>query len=300
MIAKLHARQMTNTQFALLLLVPSLLIISMVIVFPLIYSLGLSFTNHNLLRPTMKFIGLKNYNKLMGSETYWQILGNTITISFFSVLGQTVIGMAVALLLNTGVKGVKVFRGLALTCWAVPALAAGILWLLIFNAEYGILNHILRITGIIKEFVPWLTHEIWAKCAVIITFIWRGTPFIMVMFLAALQTIPKDIIDSSKIDGAGAVRRFIHVTIPTIRPIIMIATLLQVIMIFQNFIIIHSITEGGPANGTKTLAIHVYEIAFDAWKMGRATAIGVTWLLILLIFSVFYMRYVGGKEQKIY
>jgi multiple sugar transport system permease protein len=300
MIANLNARQMTNTQFALLLLVPALLIISMVIVFPLIYSLGLSFTNHNLLRPATKFIGLKNYNKLMHNATYWQIMRNTIIISFFSVLGQTVIGMTVALLLNTGIKGMKLFRGLALTCWAVPALAAGILWLLIFNAEYGILNHILRITGVIKDFVPWLTHMVWAKFAVIITFIWRGTPFIMVMFLAALQTIPKDIIDSSKIDGAGAIRRFIHITIPTIRPIIMIATLLQVIMIFQNFIIIHSITEGGPANGTKTLAIHVYEIAFDAWKMGRATAIGVTWLLLLLVFSVFYMRYVGGKEQKIY
>ena len=120
------------------------------------------------------------------------------------------------------------------------------------------------------------------------------------MFLAALQTIPQDIIDSSKIDGAGAIKRFTYVTVPTIRHIIMIATLLQVIMIFQNFIIIHSITEGGPANGTKTLCIHVYEMAFDAWKMGRATAIGVTWLLFLFIFSIFYMRYVGGKEQKIY
>ncbi len=300
MIAKLNVRQLNNTQFALLLLLPALIIISMIIVFPLIYSLGLSFTNKNLLRPSSKFIGLKNYKKLMHSETYWQILNNTVIISFFSVLGQTIVGMALALLLNTGIKGMKIFRGLALTCWAVPALAAGILWLLIFNAEYGILNHLLRVTGIIKDFIPWLTREIWAKIAIIITFIWRGTPFIMVMFLAALQTIPKDIIDSSKIDGAGPVRRFIHVTIPTIRHIIMIATLLQVIMIFQNFIIIHSITVGGPANGTKTFCIYVYELAFDAWKIGRATALGVTWLLMLLLFSIFYMRYVGGKEQKIY
>ena len=295
-----RSQNLTNFQFAVLLLLPALVIISLVIVFPLIYSIGLSFTNNNLLRPTSKFIGLRNYDKLFQSETYWQILRNTIIISFFSVLGQTVIGMALALLLNQGIKGMKIFRGLALTCWAVPALAAGILWLLIFNAEYGIFNYILKISGIIKEYIPWLTHMIWAKAAVIITFIWRGTPFVMVMFLAALQTIPQDIIDSSKIDGAGASKRFFHITVPTIRHIIMIATLLQVIAIFQNFIIIHSITEGGPANGTKTLCIHVYEIAFDAWKMGRATAIGVTWLIILLVFSVFWLRYVGGKEQKIY
>jgi len=300
MIAKFNPRKLTNAQFALLLLLPALTIICSIIVFPLIYSFGLSFTDKNLLRENAKFIGLENYRKLMGSESYWQILSNTVIISFFSVLGQTILGMALALLLNTGIRGMKIFRGLALTCWAVPALAAGILWLLIFNAEYGILNHILKTIGIISEFIPWLTHMIWAKVAVIITFIWRGTPFIMVMFLAGLQTIPNDIIDSSKIDGAGPVRRFIHVTIPTIRPIIMIATLLQVIMIFQNFIIIHSITEGGPANGTKTLCIQVYEIAFDAWKIGRASAIGVTWLLLLLLFSIFYMRYVGGKEQKIY
>jgi multiple sugar transport system permease protein len=260
----------------------------------------LSFTNYSYVLPDAKFIGLKNYFILFGNATYWKILANTVVISFFSVLGMTVFGMTIALLLNQAIRGVKIFRGLALVCWAVPALAGAIIWMLILNEQYGILNHLLIVAGVIDETIPWSSHWLWAKVSVCMVFIWRGTPFLMVTFLAALKTIPDDVIDAAKIDGAGPIRRFINITIPTIRPIVMIVTLLQVIAVFQNYIIIMTITSGGPANATKTLIIQAYEYAFDAWKMGRASALGVTWLLFLLVFSIFYIRFVGGKEQKIY
>lgn len=289
-----------ETRYALMLLIPALIIICIVVVFPLIYSFGLSFTNKYVLSPSTKFIGFRNYILILSSSGYWQILGNTIIIAFGSVAVMTTIAMSMALLLNKTIKGIKLFRGLALMSWAVPALAAAMIWKLMLNQETGIINYLLNTTGITENSIPWVTHEVWAKIAICFVFAWRGTPFLMVIFLAALKTIPSEIIDAAKIDGASAISRFRHITIPIIRPIIMIATLLLVIMIFQNYEIIMQTTEGGPANGTKTLAIRAYELAFNSWRMGRATAVGITWLLFLFVFSLLYMRFVGGRDQKIF
>jgi len=289
-----------ETRYALMLLIPALIIICIVVVFPLIYSFGLSFTNKYVLSPNTKFIGFRNYILILSSSGYWQILGNTIIIAFGSVAVMTTIAMSMALLLNKTIKGIKLFRGLALMSWAVPALAAAMIWKLMLNQETGIINYLLNTTGITENSIPWVTHEVWAKIAICFVFAWRGTPFLMVIFLAALKTIPSEIIDAAKIDGASAISRFRHITIPIIRPIIMIATLLLVIMIFQNYEIIMQTTEGGPANGTKTLAIRAYELAFNSWRMGRATAVGITWLLFLFVFSLLYMRFVGGRDQKIF
>ena len=226
-----------ETRYALMLLIPALIIICIVVVFPLIYSFGLSFTNKYVLSPSTKFIGFRNYILILSSSGYWQILGNTIIIAFGSVAVMTTIAMSMALLLNKTIKGIKLFRGLALMSWAVPALAAAMIWKLMLNQETGIINYLLNTTGITENSIPWVTHEVWAKIAICFVFAWRGTPFLMVIFLAALKTIPSEIIDAAKIDGASAISRFRHITIPIIRPIIMIATLLLVIMIFQNYIL---------------------------------------------------------------
>ena len=173
-----------------------------------------------------------------------------------------------------------------------------LLAMIIFNTEYGILNFTLKSIGFLDKNLAWLGRPWASKFALIFAYGWRGIPFFMVMILAALQTIPKDIIEAAAIDGANSIKRFMVITFPYIRHILILSCLLSVVRLFQDITLIFILTKGGPLYATTTLAVHVYKEAFEKFQMGRAAAIGVTWLIFLLFISRFYIKMVLKDEFR--
>lgn len=281
-----------------LLLVPAFLIAAVVLVYPLGNGIILSLTSYSLIAPSYSWVGIQNFLSIFSDLVYWEVFANSIVIVFASVAGQLVLGLIVALLLNTRLPLRGLFRSAVFVIWIIPMMVVSLLWMVIYNSEFGILNFLLARLGLIGERIYWLGRPWPARFSLIITYGWRGVPFFMVMILDALQTIPGDIIDAAKIDGANAVQRFRVITIPYIRHIILLSCLLSAVRLFQDITLIYILTNGGPVYATTTLGLHVYKQAFTGFQMGRAAAIGITWMLFLLILAVFYIRTVTRTEFR--
>ena len=235
---------------------------------------------------------------MLSDPVYWEVFRNSILIIFAAVAVQLVVGLAVALLLNTHMPLRGVFRSSVFVIWIIPQIVISLLWLIMYNSEYGILNYVLKGIGVIDEYVVWLGRPWPARIAHIITHGWRGVPFFMVMILAALQTIPTDIVDAARIDGAGSFQRFRVITVPFIRHIVGLSCLLSVVRLFQDITLTTILTQGGPVYATTTLGMYVYKEAFVGFQMGRASAIGVTWLVFLILLAAVYVRMVTKTEFR--
>jgi len=288
---------LSDRWLSILLLVPALAIIGGVLLFPLIEAFRISFTSLNLIGFKGKFVGLKNYLVIFRSAVYQQVLINTLLISVTTVALRFAAGMGLALIINRTFRGRTIVRGLLVLPWLIPSVVVGLLWAWLFDSDIGIVNYVLVVLGVIPANLSWLAENVLAKVAVIIAFTWAGTPFIMMVMLAGLQTIPSEINESAAIDGAGKFSVFRFITLPFLRPLIAINTLLSIVYIFQNFAIIYMLTKGGPGYATEIFSLFVYETAFNSGRLGRASAIGVTWMLLLLGFSIVYVRLIAGKEE---
>jgi multiple sugar transport system permease protein len=283
--------------FPYLLVGPAFLICCLVLVYPLIHSIVLSFTDYSLIRPrSFNWVGFENYLELFKSIEYWQVLFNCIFIISLSVFTAASIGLSLALILNMNIFFRSFFRSAIFTIWIVPIMVISLLWMIIFNADFGILNYVLLQFGIIENKIMWLGQKWPARFALIITYGWWGIPYYMIMMLAALQTIPKDIVEASIIDGAGAFQRFCRITMPYISHILLLCCLISTIRLFQDVTAIFTLTSGGPVNATTTLAMKVYVEAFRKFQMGPAAAVGVTWLVLLLILANQYLKLVVKRQ----
>jgi len=289
---------LTDRALPYLLLVPALLVGGVVLVYPLVNGILLSFTSYTFIQPQYKWIGVRNFASLFKDPIYWEVLLNTVTLTFSAVILQLALGLALALLLNSSIPFRGGFRGGVFFIWIMPEIVAALIWMIMLNSEFGILNFLLQWLGIAKHNVVWLGRPLEAKASLIMVYAWRGTPFFMVMILAALQTVPSTIVDASKIDGANAVQRFFVIIIPYIRDIIILCCLLSVVRLFQDVTQVTILTNGGPIYSTTTLAVHVYKQAFVGLQMGRAASVGVTWLIFLFVLAVFYIRLVTKGEFR--
>jgi multiple sugar transport system permease protein len=291
--------RLTNTQFSLLLLLPTFAILTFTVLYPLIRGIYLSFTSYSLvnLGAGVQWIGLENFKTLLSSPAYREVWVTTIIFVIGSVAGQFLLGFITAIVLNQSIISRNLFRGVLLTPWVVPTVVSALLWKWIFNQQYGMFNYILNSLGIIPNFIAWIGDPQTALFSVILANIWKGFPFHMIVLLAALQTIPTDIVEAAIIDGATALQRFRYITLPYLRYIIMIDLLISIIWTFQSFTTIWTMTEGGPITATTTLAISIYRTAFQAFDMGMGAAIGTTWLVAMLIFSVVFVRIIGGTTK---
>ena len=291
--------RLTNTQFSLLLLLPTFAILTFTVLYPLIRGIYLSFTSYSLVNLTagIQWIGLENFKTLLSSPAYRDVWMTTLIFVAGSVAGQFLLGFITAIVLNQTIISRNLFRGMLLTPWVVPTVVSALLWKWIFNQQYGMFNYILNSLGIIPNFIAWIGDPQTALFSVILANIWKGFPFHMIVLLAALQTIPTDIVEAAVIDGASAIQRFRYVTLPFLRYIIMIDLLISIIWTFQSFTTIWTMTEGGPITATTTLAISIYRTAFQAFDMGMGAAIGTIWLVVMLIFSVVFVRIIGGTSR---
>lgn len=297
-ISKPSKRRRNEALFAFVLILPALIILAMVIFIPLIQALRLGFTNANLLNTGMaSYIGWDNFSRLFHDDIFWTAFKNTLEFIIACGIGGLVIGMALALFLNENIPFRNFFRGIALIPWVVPGVVIALLALYMFNQEAGVINWVLVKLGLSHHFIEWFGSTKYALWAEIFSTIWQQTPFYMLMILAGLQTVPQDQYEAARIDGASRIQSFLHVTLPNIRGILLIITSLMVIWNFNTFDIIWTTTEGGPANSTMTLSIYVYRQAFKGLNVGYASAIGLVWLVFLLLFSVFYIKALRGRDE---
>ena len=287
--------RLTDTQFGVLLVLPALVLFALITVYPLFNSMYQGFLEKSLLWPGEEYVGLENIEKVL-EDDFGDLLMTTLTFTIYATVLPFVIGFAVALILNSSIPGKGLLRSLFLLPWLIPAVVVSFLWMWIFNANYGVLNGFLRQTHLIQENINWLGHSERAMIAVIIAKTWNTFPWMAVMLLAGLQTIPKELNEAAAIDGANRLRVFRHITLPQLRGIIGTVTLLSFIWNFQHFETIYVMTTGGPAKATTTFAVAVYKTAFQEFNLGEAGAIGILWMILLSIVVVIYIKFGTDNE----
>jgi len=294
---QITGRKLIDRMFPYLLLLPALIIGFSVLLFPLVNGLILSLTKFTMLNPIYSWNGITHYIKLFKSDVFWEVYGNSIIMVFSSVAIQFIIGFTLALMLNSKIYLQGALRSFVFVIWIIPEIVAALLFVILYNSDFGIFNYILTSLHLIEEPVRWLGEPIPAKLSLIFVYGWRGIPFHMVMLLAALQTVPSELEEAAIIDGANRIRRFLAVTLPSISHIIILCWLLQIVRAFQDVTQIMMLTKGGPIHSTTTLAIYVYNTAFTSFDMGKAAAVGVTWMIFLLILSIFYVKIIAKGEE---
>jgi multiple sugar transport system permease protein len=296
-LAQPQGGRLGDGAFAALLVLPGLALLLAVVLYPLVAALVTAFFEQSLVLPGRAFVGLANVADVL-SEDVWRLLRQTLAFAVGSTIAPFAVGFALALALNTGIRGQRVLRGLLLIPWLVPGVVVSFLWLWIFNANYGVANALLEALGLIEGPHAWLAQPGTAMASLIVAKTWASFPWIMVMLLAGLQTVPPELHEAAEVDGAGAIRRFFTVTVPHLRGLIGIVLLLEFIWNFQHFDVIYVLTGGGPAGTTSTFATAVYDTAFRALDLGKASAIGLVWMALLLVLVAVYVRSADKEARR--
>lgn len=268
---------------------PVVVTLILLLAYPFGYGIYISFFQTNLIKK-WRFVGFDNYiNSFLMSE-FWQSLGRTLIFTVAVVLGHFIIGFLFALILNREMKGRTFFRVILLLPWLFSEVVVATLWKWIFHPTNGILNGMLVNMGLIDKPLSWLGSPQFAMMTVIFICIWKGYPLIMIQLLAGLQTISKDVNEAATIDGANTWTIFWHITIPTLRPTLVVTILLDTVWWFKHVTIIWLLTQGGPGSSTDTIAVDIYKQAFEYFDFGTAAAIAVLVFLICVVFSLGYRR----------
>ena len=285
------------TFLAYALIAPAAVYILAIVAWPLAETIRLSFTNSGLAGE--EYIGLENYEKMMGSKKFNKIVIRTFVWMFFSVSLKLIIGLIGAVLLNAKLPGRGIFRVLIMPPWVVP-IAIGMLgWLWLYNGYFGIIAGVGMKTGILDGPFGFPAYKQSAFISTIVADVWVGTPMVTIFFLAAMQGVPKDLYEAAYCDGASRWHRFFKITLPQITPVIITMALLSAIWTFNSFEIIWILTEGGPRGATTTLIIDTYKMALGNYKFGKGAARAVVVMILLTIFAAFYMAILLKINKKV-
>jgi multiple sugar transport system permease protein len=293
-------REMSNGAFAALLILPSFIIITAVIIYPLLNAAVTSFFRYYITDSAgMTFVGLKNYARMFGSAQFWTALVNTVVYVGGTVIGELLIAFAIALLVNVRFRLKNLVNSLFFVPWIIPSVVVSLITkYLFFDHHYGVVNAVLLQAGLVTDMIPWLKDPALAMPTVIAATIWKMFPFMFVILYAGLQAIPEEEVEASRIDGASAFQRFRHITLPNMQEIIVLATTLEFIWQFQYMTVIWTTTQGGPIDRTTTLPVLIYRTAFKGgMDMGTSSTIGVFWLVFLMAFAMLYVRTAGRRES---
>jgi multiple sugar transport system permease protein len=273
-----------------MLIAPTVLIFCAVIVYPLASALYLSM--FRIFTPTLAgdFVGFANYAELARSPVFWRSLLNNLVWTMLTLALQVVLGVAAALMLNQTILFRSLARSLILFPYFVSTVVAVLVWRWLFNDLYGILNHTMMWAGLLDMPLDWLGSMPNAMISIVLVGAWKYFPFVVIAVLARLQSIPEQLYEAATIDGAGAWGRFRDVTLPQLRDVLVVVILLRAIWDFKEFDLIYLLTGGGPIIGTQTLPLMVYNEAFGLNEMGRAAAVAVAMMLVMLAFMLAYFR----------
>ena len=274
-----------------LFILPVLVLLLLMFGYPLINSFVMAFQNYKLTAPNaIRFNGLANFQKLFSDPDMGLIMRNSLLYVVASVGGQFLLGMTLALALRKKFRGRGLYQAVVFLPWAFSAFVIGLIYRWSFNGEYGVVNDLIQKLGWAGEKLAWLGTPGLSLTVVVLAMIWMGVPFFAIMNLAALQSIPADVYEAADMDGCGAVRRFFSITMPYIKPTVIVTILLRTIWIFNSFDLIVVITGGGPANHSQTLPSFMYTRAFSGYDFGLASALGVLLMVILAAYAVVFLQ----------
>ncbi len=282
---------------ALVLLLTALILVLGVLLYHILYTFWLSFTDLKLSAPKSGvFIGLRNYIDAFGDSEFIASLGRTLIFALSTVPVETILGLFVALVLQQQFVGRGFVRGLILLPWALPYVVNGAMWKWIFNANYGALNALLLQLGLIENYQIWLGNPKTAFLLVILANIWKETPVAAILIHAALQGIPEELYEAAWVDGAGVFRRFFHITLPMLRPVIAVTMVVKTVWALKEFDLIYVVTQGGPANATNLATFYTYLTTFKFLNFGYGSALAFIIVIAALIVALFYVRIVSTDE----
>jgi multiple sugar transport system permease protein len=277
-------RDVSNRRLAYLLLAPAIAVLLALTIYPLIYSIKIS------LQGESGNWTLQNFARLFTDQFFLSALAHTIVYAAIALTFEFLIGLALALLLNTQMRGRSLFRSLLLAPMMLPAVVVGVVWRLMLNSDFGAVNGTLKSFGLRTESLTWTASPKLAMASVIVADVWQWTPFVFLILLAGLQAIPQEPYEAALIDGASAWQTFRHVTLPLLKPAILIVLLLRTMDLLRAFDQIFILTEGGPGFATETASLYIYRTAFRFSNFGYAAAMSFVLLLITNVISVGYIR----------
>lgn len=287
---------MTRKQMGYLFITPTILLFALLAVYPVLETLWLSFFEYRLQFGEVKrFIGLDNFIKLFSTARFYISLRFTVLFTLLTVATEVGLGMLFAQFMNKEYKGRAFLRIVVLIPWAIPTIVSGFIWRFMVNDQYGIINHIFTSLGLIDSFIPWLSQPGTATAVLVVSDIWKTSPYVSLLVLAGLQNINKSQLEAAAIDGANKFQRYISVVLPALKPVLATATLFRLIQSFKVYTIIVALTNGGPANSTESLTLYTLRTYFDSGNYGYGSALATVTFLITVLIALVFLRVIQDK-----
>lgn len=283
-----------NALFGIVLLIPAIVLLAMLFVRPLVDLVSTSLTNKNLLRPNrLDFIGLENYQWMLGEKKFYAALGRSLTFTCVVTVLSIVISMAAALLMNLEFRFKRVLFALILLPWVTSYMSSAFIFTLLYDYSYGVFNYLFsNVFGLLPP-QNWLGSLTTAMGSTIVVAVWHFLPFSILVLTNALKQVPQELYESARIDGAGSVRCFTAITMPMIKPSLITLIIVRFAAAFKTFESIYLLTRGGPGDATTTLPLWYYQVGFQSFRAGRGAAIGVVLILTVLIVYAIVIKLFG-------
>jgi multiple sugar transport system permease protein len=294
-------KEMRREWTAYLFNAPGMLLFAVFVVYSVITSFTLSFHEWNILEPEKPFVGLQNYREVMGDERFWASVGRSIYFTVGSVIPTMAIALAIALLLNTKIRALGLFRTAYYLPVITPLVVAAIIWKWVYDADFGLANFYLMKLGIIDKPLLWLADKTLAMPAVIAVNVWKGVGFNMVVYLAGLQAIPAEFYEAAEVDGAGAWQRFRRITFPLVAPttfFLLVINTVGAMKAFENIFVMTSGGPPGPGGATTTVVYYIYTQAFEFFRMGYASALAYVLFFLLFLVSFTQFRWYMKRVEE--
>jgi multiple sugar transport system permease protein len=287
-----------NKLISLMYVVPALALMLLLIGYPIFYNIRISFqdfTIASLNQTNIPFVGWDNYRKVVATDTFWTALYNTLYFTFWCILLQFIVGFALALFFNMKFRLAGFLRGITLVAWLVPIVVTALLFKFMYQST-GIINFLLMSLGIADAPVEWLTNPQLAMWSLIITNVWVGAPFNMMLLSTGLSALPQDVYEAASIDGANKYQQFVHMTVPMMRPVIMVVIMMGFIYTLKVFDLIFVMTGGGPVDATEVLSTLSYRLSFSQFDFGAGSAVANILFVLLIVISLVYLRMIREDE----
>lgn len=280
-----------------LFLLPALMLFLIFVAYPVINTLKTSFYSLRIqtIASGGKWIGMRNYKDLLSDAKMWQSLRFTLLFTLVSVVLETAIGMACALVMNREFRGKALVCGTILVPWCIPTVVSGLMWSYMYAESYGVMNQMLQMFGFISQPVKWITGAKEAFASIIIADVWKTAPYMALLLLSGLKTVPEDYYEAASIDGAGKIRIFFSITIPSIKPVLLVAVMFRTISSFRIYDLIKVLTNGGPGNTTTSLTMYTMQQYFSFGNYGYGAALAVVTFIVSL--GIAFLFYDGMKTK---
>ena len=290
--------EVSERRLAAYLVSPSLIVIALVAAYPIGYAIWLSLNQYSVIHPGLsRWVGLDNYRDALTSSEFWSATKITFVFTVISVFVELVIGLGMALLMHAAFHGRGVLRAVVLVPWAVLTVGTAMMWKTIFDADVGFANQVLQALHLPGGHTVWLGQNGYAMAVMIFADVWKTAPFMALLLLAGLQVIPDEVYEAAKVDGATAWQRFVTITLPLLRPAILVALIFRTLDALRIFDLPFVLTQG--SNGTTTLSLYAYQQLTQNRLIGPGSSLAVLTFIIVMAVSFLYIRLVGGNIRQL-